>query len=220
MDFVLARKNMVESQIRTNRVTSLSVINAFREVPRERFVPTNINEVSYNDEEINLYRNRYMMKPMLLARFFQELNFNGNETVLHIGSNTGYASAVLSKLCSAVITIESDKKLYEKSIEVLSELSFDNVVPLHGLMEMGVPDEAPFDVIFIEGAIEEHPKLLFDQLLVSGQLATVLRPYNSPLGKGVIFYKHENSIGPIELFDAQCLTLPIFKTKSKFVFNN
>ena len=130
MDYKLARMNMVENQIRANRVTDDNVIEAFKEVPREHFVPILLKEISYNDEDILLSKNRYMMKPMVLARFFQFLSLKGNENILHIGSNTGYASAILSRLCSAVISIESDKKLYEKSISNLSELSFDNVLPL------------------------------------------------------------------------------------------
>ncbi len=218
MNYKLARMNMVENQIRANRVTDDKVIEAFKEVPREHFVPTTLKEISYNDEDILLAKNRYMMKPMVLARFFQFLSLKGNENILHIGSNTGYASAILSRLCSAVISIESDKKLYEKSISHLSELSFDNVVPLYGQMENGVPKEAPFDVIFIEGSIEETPNILFNQLNENGKLIVTLRPYGMSIGKANIFFKMHNEIGREELFDAQVYQLPIFKNKIKFSF--
>ncbi len=68
MDFKIARKNMVENQIRANKVTSLNVINAFLDVPREKFVPDALQEISYVDEDIQLSRNRFMMKPMILAQ--------------------------------------------------------------------------------------------------------------------------------------------------------
>ena len=176
MNYELARKNMVENQIRANKVTDTKIIDAFSNVEREIFVPESYREISYNDEDIRLSRNRFMMKPMILARLFQSLSLNGNENILHIGSNSGYASAILSQLCHAVISIESDKKLYEKSINIFSEIGFDNVVPLHGSMEVGVPKESPFDVIFIEGALEEKPKALFDQLNNNGKLVVVLKP--------------------------------------------
>ena len=170
MDFKIARKNMVENQIRANKVTSLNIINSFLDVPREKFVPDALQEISYVDEDIQLSRNRFMMKPMILARLFQSLNLKGNENILHVGSNSGYGSAILSRMCSSVISLESDKKLFETSIHTFSNMGFDNVVPLHGSMENGVEKEAPFDIIFIEGSIETEPKSLFGQLNENGKL--------------------------------------------------
>ena len=218
MNYELARKNMVENQIRANKVTDTKIIDAFSNVEREIFVPESYREISYNDEDIRLSRNRFMMKPMILARLFQSLSLNGNENILHIGSNSGYASAILSQLCHAVISIESDKKLYEKSINIFSEIGFDNVVPLHGSMEVGVPKESPFDVIFIEGALEEKPKALFDQLNNNGKLVVVLKPSNVNIGKANLFFKLNNEIGNEILFDAQVTKLSIFKSKPKFNF--
>ena len=218
MNYELTRKNMVENQIRANKVTDIKIIDAFSNVQREIFVPESYKEISYNDEDIILSRNRFMMKPMILARLFQSLSLKGDENILHIGSNSGYASAILSQLCHAVISIESDKKLYEKSINIFSEIGFDNVVPLHGSMEIGVPREAPFDVIFIEGAVEEKPKGLFDQLNNNGKLIVVLKPLNDNIGKANLFFNLNNEIGNEILFDAQVTKLSIFKSKSKFNF--
>ena len=218
MNYDLARKNMVENQIRANKVTNLKVIDAFSNVKREIFVPDKLKEISYNDEDIALSKNRFMMKPMFLARLFQSLDLKGNENILHIGANLGYGSAILSQLCSAVISIEKDKKLFEKSIDTLSEIGFDNVVPLHGPMENGVPKEAPFDVIFIEGSIEEKPEELFDQLNNNGKLIVIIKPENVNIGKAVLFFKLNNEIGNDVLFDAQVRKLPIFRHKPKFSF--
>ena len=218
MDFKLARKNMVENQIRANKVTSLNVINAFLDVPREKFVPDALQEISYVDEDIQLSRNRFMMKPMILARLFQSLNLKGNENILHVGSNSGYGSAILSRMCSSVISLESDKKLFETSIYTFSNMGFDNVVPLHGSMENGVEKEAPFDIIFIEGSIETEPKSLFGQLNENGKLIAIIRPENIKIGKAKLFFKISNEIGVENLFDAQVSKLSIFKSKTKFSF--
>ena len=218
MDFKIARKNMVENQIRANKVTSLNVINAFLDVPRERFVPDALQEISYVDEDIQLSRNRFMMKPMILARLFQSLNLKGNENILHVGSNSGYGSAILSRMCSSVISLESDKKLFETSIHTFSNMGFDNVVPLHGSMENGVEKEAPFDIIFIEGSIETEPKTLFGQLNENGKLIAIIRPANIKIGKAKLFFKISNEIGLENLFDAQVSKLSIFKSKTKFSF--
>ena len=218
MDFKIARKNMVENQIRANKVTSLNVINAFLDVPREKFVPDALQEISYVDEDIQLSRNRFMMKPMILARLFQSLNLKGNENILHVGSNSGYGSAILSRMCSSVISLESDKKLFETSIHTFSNMGFDNVVPLHGSMENGVEKEAPFDIIFIEGSIESEPKSLFGQLNENGKLIAIIRPANIKIGKAKLFFKISNEIGLENLFDAQVSKLSIFKSKTKFSF--
>ena len=218
MDFKIARKNMVENQIRANKVTSLNVINAFLDVPREKFVPDALQEISYVDEDIQLSRNRFMMKPMILARLFQSLNLKGNENILHVGSNSGYGSAILSRMCSSVISLESDKKLFETSIHTFSNMGFDNVVPLHGSMENGVEKEAPFDIIFIEGSIETEPKSLFGQLNENGKLIAIIRPANIKIGKAKLFFKIINEIGLENLFDAQVSKLSIFKSKTKFSF--
>ena len=218
MNFKIARKNMVENQIRVNKVTSLNVINAFLDVPREKFVPDALQEISYVDEDIQLSRNRFMMKPMILARLFQSLNLKGNENILHVGSNSGYGSAILSRMCSSVISLESDKKLFETSIHTFSNMGFDNVVPLHGSMENGVEKEAPFDIIFIEGSIETEPKRLFGQLNENGKLIAIIRPANIKIGKAKLFFKISNEIGLENLFDAQVSKLSIFKSKTKFSF--
>ena len=218
MDFKIARKNMVENQIRANKVTSLNVINAFLDVPREKFVPDALQEISYVNEDIQLSRNRFMMKPMILARLFQSLNLKGNENILHVGSNSGYGSAILSRMCSSVISLESDKKLFETSIHTFSNMGFDNVVPLHGSMENGVEKEAPFDIIFIEGSIETEPKSLFGQLNENGKLIAIIRPANIKIGKAKLFFKISNEIGLENLFDAQVSKLSIFKSKTKFSF--
>ena len=218
MNFKIARKNMVENQIRANKVTSLNVINAFLDVPREKFVPDALQEISYVDEDIQLSRNRFMMKPMILARLFQSLSLKGNENILHVGSNTGYGSAILSRMCSSVISLESDKKLFETSIHTFSNMGFDNVVPLHGSMENGVEKEAPFDIIFIEGSIETEPKSLFSQLNENGKLIAIIRPANIKIGKAKLFFKISNEIGLENLFDAQVSKLSIFKSKTKFSF--
>ena len=218
MDFKIARKNMVENQIRANKVTSLNVINAFLNVPREKFIPEALQDISYVDEDIQLSRNRFMMKPMILARLFQSLNLKGNENILHVGSNSGYGSAILSRMCSSVISLESDKKLFETSIHTFSNMGFDNVVPLHGSMENGVEKEAPFDIIFIEGSIETEPKSLFGQLNENGKLIAIIRPANIKIGKAKLFFKISNEIGLENLFDAQVSKLSIFKSKTKFSF--
>ena len=87
-------------------IFSLNLAHTNDFVPREKFVPDALQEISYVDEDIQLSRNRFMMKPMILARLFQSLNLKGNENILHVGSNSGYGSAILSRMCSSVISLD------------------------------------------------------------------------------------------------------------------
>ena len=214
--FYSFRKAMVENQLRANKVSNKLISDAFLAIPREVFVPPKFHDLAYIDEDIKINENRYMMKPMILGKFIQSFNIKGNETVLHIGSNTGYASAVMSKLVSTVISIESDKSLYKKSVNIMNQLNIDNVIPLNSSLSKGFEKEAPYDIIFIEGSIEEKPVNLFNQLNDSGLLATVIRSPDSPLGKGYLFKKNNDYIYETELFDAQTFTLKIFKKNIKF----
>ena len=214
--FYIHRKSMVENQLRANKVSNNLISDAFLEIPRELFVTSKFEDLAYIDEDIQISENRYMMKPMILGRFIQSFDIKGNETVLHIGSNTGYASAVMSKLVSTVISIESNKSLFEKSVNIMNQLNIDNVIPLNSALSKGFEKEAPYDIIFIEGSIEEKPINLFSQLNKSGILATVIRFPESPLGKGYLFKKNNGYINEIELFDAQTFTLDIFKKNIKF----
>ena len=99
MDFELARKKMVDNQIRANKVTDLKIIDAFKYVQREKFVPNALKEISYIDEDIQLPRNRFMIKPMILARLFQSLSLNGNENITIYsmqGNSSGQLRSVIS----------------------------------------------------------------------------------------------------------------------------
>ena len=117
MEFLLARKNMVDCQLKPNKVIDKNVLNAFLQTPREIFVKKyNINH-SYLDENLPITKDRYILNPTILARLVQSLDVKKNETVLCIGSGSGYGVVILSYLADTVIGIEADNKLVENSSE-------------------------------------------------------------------------------------------------------
>ena len=105
MDFAKARRNMVESQLRTNRVIEPAIVTAMGSVPRERFLPDALAAVAYIDEDLPLGGGRFLMEPMIFGRMLQEAMPGPEDAVLLIGCGTGYSAAVLAKLCSAVIAL-------------------------------------------------------------------------------------------------------------------
>ena len=108
-----ARANMVENQVRPNRVTDRRVLDAMAAVPRERFVPKNYAGIAYVDEAIAVSAGRYLMEPMVLARLLQAAAIDAGDVVLDIGCATGYSTAVLARLADTVVAVESDAALVE-----------------------------------------------------------------------------------------------------------
>ncbi len=217
MDFETARRNMVESQIRTNKVTDPDVLAAMGELPRELFVPKEKRPFAYIDEDIEIARGRFLIEPAVLARLIQQAVIARGDVALVVGCGTGYAAAVVARLCDAVFALESDSELAGEAARLLSELSLDNVVVVEGPLEQGWSDQAPYDVILIDGAVGEVPETLFEQLAEGGRLLTVVRP-ETGMGRAVLYGRRRGAISRRELFDAAVPLLPEFRSKAGFVF--
>lgn len=216
MDFQAARTAMVQSQLRPNRLTDDRIVDALMTVPRERFLPKPLAGVAYADEDLPLGAGRYLMEPMVLARLLQSAQIEPDEVVLHIGCATGYATAVMAQLASSVVAVESSPELAARAIETLSDLQVANAAVVEGHLGTGLPDQGPFDVIVIEGAVAEVPAGLLDQLAEGGRLLAVLRARG--MGVATIWQREGGVIGHRALFDAATPVLPGFEARQGFVF--
>lgn len=214
--FATARHNMVESQIRTNKVTDPALIGAFGELPRERFVPEGLRSVAYVDEDLELTRGRFLMEPMVLARLLQLATPKPEDIALDVGCGSGYASAVLARLCSAVVALESDRGLLARANALFDELQINNAVVVEGTLTEGYPRQAPYNVILVDGAVERIPQALFDQLAEGGRLVTV--QLDGGVGRGTLFLKSEGVVSRRPIFDAATPVLPGFRAEPHFVF--
>jgi len=216
--FDTARKAMVESQIRANKVIDEGVIAAFSDVPREIFVPKSMRDIAYVDEDISLSGGRYVMEPMVMARMMQALELSANSSVLVVGAGSGYGAAILSKIVSSVIAIDSRAAMVQKAEQIIASLEIGNVAVIKAKLQEGYTEEAPFDAIFIEGAIETLPDSLVSQLSPSGKIAAVWRPSGSHVGEASLWTRLGEDVSRRRLFNAQIPTLDEFKTKPGFVF--
>ena len=115
LQFAHSRKNMVDCQLRPNKVTDERVLNAFETLPREEFVPRNQRAIAYVDEDLPLPGGRSMMEPVVLSRIVQALDVQQHHSVLVVGGSTGYAPAIMACLVDSVISIESRTQLVEKA---------------------------------------------------------------------------------------------------------
>lgn len=217
MDFTTARHNMVESQLRPNRVIDEDLLAAFDSVPREMFVPSPLTEVAYVDDGIEIAPGRWLMEPMVLGRLLQAATLRREDVALVIGCGTGYACAIMAPLVNTVVALESESALAATATRILGELSIDNVVVLEGRLTQGHPAQAPYDVILIDGGVEEVPPAIQQQLAEGGRLLTVVRRPGA-VGRAMLMTKRAGVVSGRVLFDAAVPPLPAFTLTPGFVF--
>jgi protein-L-isoaspartate(D-aspartate) O-methyltransferase len=159
------RERMVERQLRRRGITDERVLKAMQTVPRELFLPEGQRKRAYRDGAVRIGEGQTMSQPWIVACMAQLLELDGSETVLEVGSGSGYAAAVLSLLARDVVTVERVERLAESARGVLAELGYDNVEVRTGDGSLGAPDRAPFGGISVTAAArDEPPRALFDQL--------------------------------------------------------
>ena len=222
IDYAAARLNMVEGQLRTNKVTDLAVLDAFLELPRERFVLPSLRGIAYVDEDVPLGGGRSLMEPMVLARLLQLAAIGKGDKVLEIGAGTGYATAVLSRLCAKVIAVESNAQMAAQARNLLSQLGCTRANIVEGPLTAGWPAEAPYDVILLDGSVGAVPAAITDQLAEGGRLVGVILAKDAPaiggLGEATLMTRAEGVVSGRPVFDAAIPILPGFERAASFVF--
>lgn len=216
MDFELAREMMIDGQLKPNQVNDPRVLDAFRAVPRELFVPAALKGVAYIDEDMEVAPGRYLLEPMVLARMIQAANPGPRDVALDIACGTGYSAALLAQLAGAVVAVEEDQELVDRATGTLLDLRYDSVVVVKSPLTQGWAEQAPYDVIVINGMVEDVPQALLDQLNENGRLVAVENMRG--VGKAMLYIKEGGIIGRRELFDAASPLLPGFVKPRGFVF--
>src|SRR5206468_11660387 len=142
-DFVLARRNMIDGQLRPNRVTNDRLLAAIGDLPRERFLPEAMRAVAYADDDVPLGNGRYLMEPMVLARLVQALQAQPEDRALVVAAGRSYGAAIVSRLVKSVVAVESDAMLAAAAGQTAKELGLERVRQVVGPMELGASDSAP-----------------------------------------------------------------------------
>ena len=216
-DFALARTNMINCQLRPNNVTDDRVVSAVGAVPRELFVPRTKRPIAYVDEDIDIGHGRWLIEPMVFGRMIEAADIDEDDIVLDIGCGSGYSSAVLARLANTVVAVEEVPELAEQANDTMTDLAIGNAVVITGPINSGCPSQAPFDVILINGAVEEIPVTLIDQLNDGGRLVAVVREGEAP-GRMVLLLKSGDATSRTELYGASIPLLDAFKRAPGFVF--
>ena len=215
-EFAAARESMVFSQLQPDRVSDHRIRDAMGDVPRERFVPDHFKTVAYVDEDLEISPGRYLMEPRVFGRLIQAASIGPHDVVLDVGCGSGYSSVVIAQLAGTVVALESDQGLRDLATSNLEQLSVDNVVVVSGDLSQGYATEAPYDVVFINGAVAEVPAALVEQLVDGGRLVAVIE--SDTVGKGTLVTRQDGQIDSVGLFDAQVPFLAGFERRAGFKF--
>ncbi|CAA7620268.1 protein-L-isoaspartate O-methyltransferase [Magnetospirillum sp. SS-4] len=215
MDFAAARCNMVESQIRTNRISDPRLIAALEAIPREPFLPRQLRGLAYLDEDIPIGGGRVMVEPLVLARLLQGAGVRPADVVLAIGDATGWAGAVLSRLASTVVLLECDSDLANRGGAALAEMGCDTVAVVKGALADGYAAQAPYDAIVFVGAVSEIPAGIVRQLADGGRLVAVVSG-GAGGGRVTLVVRSGDSFGRRTLFDAATPFLPGLEPPPRF----
>ncbi len=219
IDFVAARRMMVDGQVRTADVTDPRLLSAMLELPRERFFPEEKASLAYLDIDVAVSEGvqppRRLLKPMVLAKLIQAAEIDETCHVLDVGCATGYAAALLAQLAASVVSLEEDAGLARQATAALAASGASNAKVVTGPLAAGSPADAPYDVILMEGATEIVPATLIKQLKTGGRLVCILG--RGP-GHATIYQRTETDISGRAVFDAAAPLLPGFAKPQEFVF--
>lgn len=227
------RDHMVDSQVRPNKVSDPRILAAMRALPRERFLPADRAQFAYLDAPVPLGHaaagGRAMLEPMAIARLVQLAAPLAGERTLVVGAGTGYGAALLAACGAEVIALEEDPALIAIAQFALAEIALTQIPrlagpatppprPVTGPLRNGWPAEAPYDLIFIEGAVTAIPPTLAAQLRpIAGRLVAVLAEPGTP-PHAVVAERTTAGLHPQPHFDCPAPLLGPLREPPGFVF--
>lgn len=208
-DFSVAREAMVESQLRPMGVTDPAVLAVMGRVRRENFLPSHTRPLAYVDRAVAIGEGRFLVAPAVLGQLLTKMRPEAGQRALVVGAGTGYSAAVLSEIGLEVTAIESDSDLAafarEQGVELIE-------APLDG----GYAANAPYDQILIDGAVENLPDAIVEQLADGGRLGTAL--IDRGVTRLVVGRKVGGAFGFLSIGDAGVPALPGFSRPKAFTF--
>ncbi|MFD3190263.1 protein-L-isoaspartate O-methyltransferase [Sedimentitalea sp. HM32M-2] len=214
IDFATRRRMMVDTQVRPSDVTKFPIIDAMLSVPREAFLPDSRREAAYADENVDLGEGRVLLEPRTLAKMLDALDISNDELVLNVGCNYGYCAAVLARMAQAVVAVEQDEAMAEEAQAMLASAGADTVVVHTGALAAGAAEHGPYDVILIEGGINELPEGIVAQLKDGGRIACMFM--EGPLGVVRLGHKTGDTLSWRFGFNAAAPVLPGFEKQAAF----
>lgn len=207
------RTMMVDTQVRPSDVTKFPIIDAMLSIPRETYVPDAMRELAYLGENTDLGNGRVMLEPRTMGKLLDALDIQPSETVLDLGCGLGYSTALLAHLAEAVVAVEEDG-MAEDAQANLSANGVDNAAVIEGQLTEGAAKHGPYDVIIIEGGVEDVPVALSEQLKDGGRIAAIFM--QGGLGEARIGHMLDGRMTWRYAFNAAAPVLDGFTKKPEF----
>lgn len=214
IDYAANRTMMVDTQVRPSDVTKFPIIDALLSVRREAFVPEDKRNVAYAGGDIGLEGGRVILEPRTFAKILDVLDVQREDMVLDIGIGLGYSAAVFAHMADAVVAVEEDDDMARDAEEALRQEGADNAVVEVGPLAAGAAKHGPYDIICIEGAVEQVPDTILDQLKEGGRIAAIFS--EGTLGEVRIGYKSGGRVSWRMAFNAGAPVLNGFTAERSF----
>ena len=216
MDMTAARAAMIDSQIRTNDVFDRRLLAAIADVPREAFVPAAQRALAYADASVETGPGRFLMTPRAFAKLANAAGVGEHSRVLDVACGSGYSSAVLAHLAASVVALDEKAEDLKAVAAQLAHLQLNNVETLAGPLKAGAPGKGPFDVIFVNGAVEVVPQAWLDQLAEGGRLAVFVAGRGIPQAR--VYSKSGGQTAWRAVFESAAPSLPGLEAAPSFQF--
>lgn len=205
---------MVDTQVRPSDVTKFPIIDAMLSVPREAFVPAGLREAAYVGENLALGSGRVMLEARTLGKILDGLMIEPNHVALDLGCGLGYSTAVLAQMCDFVVAVEDNDTRATIAQETLSEHGVDNAAVMTGPLAEGSAKSGPYDIITVQGAVEQVPAALLAQLRDGGRIACIFA--EGALGVVRVGHKIDGIVNWRFLFNAGAPVLAGFEKETTF----
>jgi protein-L-isoaspartate(D-aspartate) O-methyltransferase len=216
-NFQKARELMVENQLRPNKINNPTILELFKNIKKEDFLPEQIKKNSYNDLDSKLISNRGYLKNLHIAQLIHNAEISKQDKILHIGGMTGYVSVILSSLCKELIIIENEINLISKIEENIKNLNIKNTTIVNVSFQKGFNKESPYDIIFIDNPIREVLNTIKNQVSPKSGKIIMIEKINPYLCKAYKITNNDNTYTKDFLFDV-FTKYELYKNETKFVF--
>jgi protein-L-isoaspartate(D-aspartate) O-methyltransferase len=199
------RENMVCAQIQSRGLRDPRVLAAMRDVPRHEFVPESLRHRAYEDHPLPIGAGQTISQPYIVAVMLEHLALQPADRVLEVGTGSGYATALLSRLCAEVYSVERHPELAAAAAATLVRLGYANVKIRVGDGRLGWPECAPFDAILVSAAASEMPLTLFAQLRDEGRMMV---PVGPPASQELHLIRKVNGQAEVQILEG-CRFVPL-----------
>lgn len=215
-DYKTRRTMMVDTQVRPSDVTKFPIIDALLDVPREDYVPDDKRDAAYIGESIAIGGGRVLLEARTFAKMLDAVDVQPTDVVLDLGCGFGYSTAVLAHLADFVVAVEDDAARAEDAQQNLSSHGVDNAAVFDGSLVDGAAKNGPYDVIILQGAVEQVPATLTDQIKEGGRIVAIFA--EGQLGVVRVGRKIDGTVNWRMSFNAGAPVLPGFAKEAAFLF--